>query len=340
MLFGTFKTKFFQNLDILWEWRQNTLGVGNTITREDVALLCYGSENHRKQHPEFPLLVNAIGYAFSKEKVKDAWDKKLGVYPIFNRAALTNKAVRHERIHTDGSVNTNADPEAQYLEELTELNKLVCAILDAAGYNGSLFLVELPVYSTEKREARRTAPRSRARQDAIETAKSQGGLFQRTGGMALTDQDVFASLERKELRAKLKEMKESKALRLKATEYENAAFVIIESEKKESDYTSPDLKALIAWKTGKPCPSKLTSKALRKAFWLEVKDRPVKQILPWNDAEEEVLSVLEKKMESAIEPADTLFGRHRELQKMKAASLVAAMSPGEKEAFLHSLQAV
>lgn len=191
MLFGTFKTKLFQNLEILWEWRQNTDGATKTITQEDVALLCYGSEEYRKQHPEFPVLVNAIDYSFSKEKVQDAWNKKLGVYPIFNRAALSNKDVRHERIHTAGLVDTNADPEAQYLEELSELNKLVCAILDAAGYNGSIFRVELPVYSTEKREARRTAPRSRERQDAIEMAKSTGGLFQRTGGMALTDEDVF-----------------------------------------------------------------------------------------------------------------------------------------------------
>ena len=341
MLFGTFKTKFFINLEILWEWRQNTDGETKTITREDVALLCYGSAAYRKTHPEFPVLLNAIDYSFSKEKVQAAWGEKLGVYPIFNRAALSNKNMRHELMQTsDGAADTTADPQADYLLELTLLNKLVCGILDAAGYNGSIFLVELPVYSTEKRESKRTAPRSKERQDAIAAAKSAGGLFQRTGGMALTDSDVFASLERKELQAKLKGMEDDKASRLMASTRETAAFKIIESEKKDSEYTSPDLKALIAWKTGKPCPSKLNNKASRMKFWLEIKDRPVKKVALWTEAEDRLLEDLKSKIDSEIPVNETLLGRHKELQKMKAASLVKGMSPEEKEAFIQSLQAV
>jgi hypothetical protein len=96
MLFGKFKTIYFNNLEILWQWRQNTLGQAKTITRNDIALLCYGSAMRRETNPTFPLLANAVEEAFAIDLIKDKWLNKLGIFPKFTRAALKSKAIRHE----------------------------------------------------------------------------------------------------------------------------------------------------------------------------------------------------------------------------------------------------
>ena len=81
MLFGAFKTIYFENLEKLWEYRQNLRDdeTPATLNRNDIALLCYGSESRREKDPTFPLLWNAVEEAFAVDKVQHAWSEKLGI---------------------------------------------------------------------------------------------------------------------------------------------------------------------------------------------------------------------------------------------------------------------
>ena len=339
MLFGGFKTIYFDNLEILWEYRLNDPTLNSTITRNDIGLLVYGSEQRRSRggKPEFPLLRNAIEDSFRVERIKSCWNDKLGVFPKYSRVALTSKKVRHEVILDDnGECDTNADPEAAYLKEYLNTNQTCCEILDAHGYNGSLFVVSLPEFSASKRKERITVPRSRERQDALESIKAGTGKhFQRTGGSAINDDDIFVAHERRALRTKMEEMEETKSQRELDVARQEAAFAVIALEKLPSKLKNPELKDLIDWKLGRPCPSKIKNKPERLALWLEeLKDRPVKPALPWSAVEEEELLALQLKIEGDIALEDTEFGRKLEEERLKAKSIILAMPTPERNALL------
>lgn len=330
MLFGYFKTIYFENFEQFWEYLQNHFKEATTITRYDIGLLTYGSKHsqRRVQDPSFPLLRNAVEEGFSLVRTQHAWGAKLGLYPIFNRAALSDKNIRHEAIVADdGNADTEADPEAAYLKAMNELNA------DAEGYNGSLFRLTLPSFQSSKRKQAMTQPRSKERQEAIMSAKTGSGkLFARTGGIALNDDDVLISMERKRLQDKLEELAADKAKWQEAEAREGAAFAVIEAE--TADYKSPELKILIAWKLGKPCPSKYSSKADRLALWLEVKSFPPPQYEKWTDEDEIALKAIEEKIGSSITLEDTEYGRALEDERCKARSILLAMPTPERNAFL------
>ena len=231
MLFGKFKTPFFWNLETLYEYRQNNPAVASTITRSDIGVLVYGDKHSRKkaEDPSFPKLRNSVEEAFNPEDIKHCWNDKLGLYPYFTRAALKDKAVRHEVVvDQEGTADNDADPEAAYLKELNDRNKLCCELLDALGYNGSLFLMQLPNFRSADRSKLVTAPRSKARQDAIASLKAgTGRFFQRTGGAALNDDDIFKAYERQSLKERLDQMDNDKKLRLEAATRQSKAFTII-----------------------------------------------------------------------------------------------------------------
>ena len=213
---------------------------------------------------------------------------------------------------------------------------VVASLLDATGYNGSLFRIELTSFSSAKRQAEITVPRSRARQDAIEGVKAgTGTFFQKTGGAALNDDDIFKSLERKSLREKLEKLQGVKKDRLERQLRHDKAFAVIEQEKADSEYKNPELKALIGWKLGKACPSKITLKADRLALWLTLKSQAAAdKSEPWTEEEEGELVALEEQIEADIEMEGTSYGRHLEAERLKARSILMAMPAVEREALL------
>ena len=338
MLFGTFKTTFFDNLETLWEYRQNNVNVHSTITRMDIGVLVYGSKHSikRREDAEFPLLRNSIQEAFDPDKIRNCWSKRLGLYPKFTRAALNNKDVRHEVVvDSNGDADDEADPESSYLKKQNDHNQLCCEILHAHGYNGQILRMELAEFSSEDREALVTKPRSRARQDAIEGVKAGTGVFfQRTGGSALNDDDVFMAQERKSLREQAKELQTLKEQLELQVSREAAAFAVISLEKLPSKLKNPELKILIDWKLGKPCPSKIKNKPDRLALWLELKDQPVNPAVPWSSQQEGELAELEAKIEGNISIENTAYGRKLQEERLKARSILLAMSTPERHALM------
>jgi hypothetical protein len=67
LLFGLFKTTFFTNLEALWQERLSDPEAKDTITRNDIGLLCFGGKAGSEDvSPEFD---NAIKIDFAQAKI-------------------------------------------------------------------------------------------------------------------------------------------------------------------------------------------------------------------------------------------------------------------------------
>jgi hypothetical protein len=335
MLFGLFKTIYFENLETLWLERLADQNVNSTVTRNDLGLLMFGGPAGSR--PESPMLQNAVEIAFSEKRIGDAWENKLGVVP-FTRAALNDKKVRHEIVlNEDGEADENIDPQSKYLEELRILNNTCCDILNVAGYDGELLRVDIPRFDVTKRQQNMTKPRTKERQDAIAAG---GSIFLKAGGRTLNDDDYFIAKERTQRVERAKELRAQANIRIQAEKRAAAAHAIME-KKLPSKYIITDLKALIAWRTGKPCPSKVKGKDEFVALWNEAKKIPVPTFEVWTEADEQALVELEEnvELEGAIELEDTDYGRLARQRQHECMASVADMS-AEQIAALEQMIAV
>jgi hypothetical protein len=326
-LFGLLKSIFIANFDALWEHRlclPASHALHERVGRNDIGILLFGGEI-----PDGPILKDAFNHALSTARITSEW-KKAGIKP-FTRAALKSKKIRHELIQTDnGDVDTDADPKAAYLKTLQELNTTSCQILDAFGYDGEQLRIELPVRNNEYRLAQLTEPDTRARQDAISNSKSQGDLFMKTHGSTLNCDDFFISEERGKRKDLVKTVDTEKEERLKQFERQKKALEIIGSQKADKDFNSTDLKNLIAWKTGKSCPSKVSNVAQRRALWDSMKNDPAPADATWTEAEEERLKRLQQEIDT-IPIENTRLGRQKEEMKELLFASLQTMSAEEKE---------
>jgi hypothetical protein len=99
-------------------------------------------------------------------------------------------------------------------------------------------------------------------------------------------------------------------------------------KKLPSKYIITDLKALIAWRTGKPCPSKVKGKDEFVKVWNEAKKIPVPTFEVWTEADEQALVELEEtvELEGAIALEDTDYGRLARQRQHECMASVADMS--------------
>jgi hypothetical protein len=236
-------------------------------------------------------------------------------------------------IDEDGEVDDEADPMGSYLKTMQELEKTCCEILDSFGYDGSKFRIDLLARKNEKRMKERThQPHTRERQDAITHVTTQGGLFLKTGGSTMNSDDYFIACERADNKlSKIEELKEKKKQSADASQRHAKAFKILESGKLDSLYTSDELNDLIAWKTGKPCPSKLSGKPARRKRWEELKDSMAAGAgdMAWMDADEQALKQLEDGIaDTPLE--ETRLGQKKEETKQLLFASIPAMTEEER----------
>jgi hypothetical protein len=238
----------------------------------------------------------------------------------FTRAALNDKKVSHEIVlNKDGEADDTVDPKTKHLEELRVLNDTCCDVLNVAGYDGELLLVDIPRFDVTKRRKNMTKPRTKEQQDAIAAG---GSIFLRAGGQNLNDNDCFVANERTQLVKKAKELREQATIRILAKTRADAAHLIMEKTPL-SKCTCPDLKILIAWRTGKPCPSKATRKDALLKLHDKVKKIQDPTFLVWTKADEEALVKLEEtaELEGAIALEDADCGRFARFASRSVLSL-------------------
>ena len=260
--------------------------------------------------PDGTQLNDAFAKAFSQEKVKQAWSK-IGLFP-FNRAALESKKIRHELVveSQNGQVSNTADSKAHYLQHLRDMNELCCDILNHFGANGELFRKRVVIRNDQERSSQLTLPHTRERQDAIAKATSQGGVFLRTGGVSCNTDDVFIALERAERKLKLKKLEAEKAECLKNMERTLlAAEILNRVDGNDEQLNSTELKHMIAWKLGKPCPSNVSTASARRMLWNQVKNTQG-DWQQWTNDDEERLIRLRSSIDN-IDIKQTLLGKRK-----------------------------
>ena len=101
----------------------------------------------------------------------------------------------------------------------------------------------------------------------------------------------------------MKELDNDRAEQKKNMEREEKAFAIRSHvHRNEKKYTSTDLRDLIAWKTGKPCPSQISSVGARRTYWNEIKGKPC-EWKHWTEVDEE-------RREQLLQKGTTVYQRH------------------------------
>jgi hypothetical protein len=135
-----------------------------------------------------------------------------------------------------------------------------------------------------------TKARTKEQQDAI----AAGG----SGGQTLNNNDCFVAKERTQSVEKAKELRTETIFRIQAEKRASAAHAIME-KKTLSKHIITDLKALIAWRTGNPCPSKVKGKDEFVEVWNEAKKIPVPTFEVWTKTDKQALVELEETAELA-----------------------------------------
>jgi hypothetical protein len=116
---------------------------------------------------------------------------------------------------------------------------------------------------------------------------------------------------------------------LASKQKEAAADHAIMEKKVSSKHIISDLKALIAWRAGKPCPSKVKGKDEFVALWNDAKKIPVPTFEAWSEAGEQALLELEEtaQLEGAIALEDTDCGWLARQRQHECVASVADMNP-------------
>ncbi|CAB9510769.1 hypothetical protein SEMRO_452_G145830.1 [Seminavis robusta] len=104
-----------------------------------------------------------------------------------------------------------------------------------------------------------------------------------------------------------------------------------------SSFNGKELKTLIAWKLGRPCPSKISTVAQRVAMWEKVKNNVVAPVVRWTQQDDAELSRLRDCIEN-VSIEETELGRQRQRMQQDAMTVVRGMSAEERESFMQLLE--
>jgi hypothetical protein len=128
---------------------------------------------------------------------------------------------------------------------LVKHNMITCNALTLEGFNGDVMKVTLkPVGRTNAV----MAPHTKERIELLSQAKTHGNIFAATGGIHLTDNDIFKSIALKQRKLTREKLKREKTLRNCQERNQVAAEEILQEKRvNPTALTSADLSALLTW---------------------------------------------------------------------------------------------
>jgi hypothetical protein len=334
-LYALFKSIVRKNLAILFDARLRASK--SSVGREDVGLLVFGGVWTSDDGSVSVELENAFERSFSTDKVRHAWEV-VGAAPM-TRACLKDSKVRHEIfIAEDGTVTSEGDPLSELYDDLQQANNMVVSQLFELGYNkADLFAAKVVRREAAVIAARVTEDYSQEQIKALAACKTHGDIFLATNGTHLTKKAWFQAAVLRTVDAKVKALKERCSNSTGNSERREAALAIIEQEKGDNEYKTPELETLLKWKMGlKSLPEELRLKPQRLAKWKELKSTAaiVPEEFDWtpdNQAE------LERLQSRKIEIKDTELGRQTELTKSEFKNFFESMSTEDKNIILADL---
>jgi hypothetical protein len=284
--YGPFKLAYRKNIGRLSQARfEKDMAVHIT----DLPLLVFGGHCTKSG----AVLTNAFQDAFSHESNLAVWEK-CGAVPL-TRSAMKSNKVRHEvpvlaaLAPQEGLTVTVESPEIRKLQELEDLNRFYCAILDANGFDGSKLRLDAP---KRKSVVAVSKPNTVERQQAMKKAGSAGATFQATGGGHLNSDDFFKAAELKARENKLKAMEDLKKEREKYCRDQFAAIRLIKAKgeltwETEKHFTLAEIKIMLKWKKIKPSGTKKRDLVLA---YIETPKPPIQVV--WKRSEQAAMDAL------------------------------------------------
>jgi hypothetical protein len=235
--YDPFKTQFLSNLDLIVDKRlmaKKSL----SLQQKFVGLPLFGGVDRDTQ---FNVEVGAFQQAFGRSKCLAAYKKVGTATPEgITRACLNNPQVLRN-ISNDGD-----DDITKLQRSIQAANDRAVYALKQAGYDADYLKATLQQGRAAETDWPITQPNTLAGQQALANARGHDGRFHVMGGMHVTSDHLFISMEknvRNEERAKV-EKNRKKRLQLQATEEKTLA--LLEQGKPVNLLSVADLDMLLA----------------------------------------------------------------------------------------------
>ena len=219
-VFGQFKTAIYNNRTSLYEARMNARGLSANLTHVDIGWLIFGGNitiapSQGSPNGSVLPLVNAFTKYLSHEHLLKAY-KKCGYYPA-TRAPLRSERMRYEIVECGLDDSPDLDSELDIAERATiELlewfetkNHEIVEKLVSKGYKlateARRFVNRITKEQVNARDALRTEPGTRERQDALAKARYSGDHFFIDGGV-MNSADLLIGKARQQMTQSAKMM--------------------------------------------------------------------------------------------------------------------------------------
>jgi hypothetical protein len=181
--YGPFKTQFLSNLDLIVKARLEA-NKSLSLQPKFVGLPLFGGIDPESGCNDE---VGAFQKAFSRPKCLAAY-AKVGAA---TREGVTCACLNNPQVVR--SSDTSGDI-AKLCWSVQNMNELSVHALTQAGYNGQLLKATFKK-KLEEEDQQNTLPNTQARREALTQVRGHGGRFHATGGMHVTSDDLFISME-------------------------------------------------------------------------------------------------------------------------------------------------
>ena len=236
------------------------------------------------------------------------------------------------------ALGDDADTDKEYAA-LQTANDLAVQALARAGYDSQWLQVHLNDNRQQEEVINITQPHTIERQNALAEARTHGGLFKAScGGIHLTHDDIFISVEMKNRSKERVALEKEKKVRMAQEDIEKKALALLEQEERTTEsYSVKDLDVLLGWHQVKGTNGWKKEKKL--AEWQQIVGslKPPPQYNRWTEEEEQRLLIL---LANKIDIGDTAYGREVALQERALEAAAEKMSREKREKLRQQLDKI
>lgn len=315
--YGPFKTQFFINLDDIVTARLEKKK-SLSLPPKFVGLPLFGGIDRATG---FSVQLGAFQKGFARKRCISSWEK----VGVATKGGITRTCLDNSQVMKGLDNDAESDKEYNLMQTA---NDLAVQALARAGYDSQWLQVQLNENRKEE-EVSITQPYTIERQNALATARTHGGLFKASlGGMHLTHDDLFISMEMNTRSKERLALEKEKKVRMAQEDIEKKALALLEQEGRTIEqYSVKDLDVLLGWHQLKITGWK---KEQKLAKWKDVVEslKQPPQYNRWTEEEEERLVMLTT---TNIGIMDTAYGRELALQERALCAAAEKMSREKRD---------
>jgi hypothetical protein len=257
---------------------------------------------------QYHVEVGAFQKAFVRSKCLTAYKKVGAATPGgVTRACLNNPQVLRNFSKDDD------DDDAMLKWATQAANDRAIHALKQAGYSAEYLQATLQQGDAET-DLPITQPNTLARQQALANARGHGGRFHVTGGMHVTSDDLFISMEMNVRNEERGKVEKDRKIRQQLQETEEKALTLLEQGKQVNLLSVADLDVLLAWHQAPKTKGAKKSDKLQQWMAIRADGDPPPAYERWTDEVEQRLVALNT---TNIDISDTQYGCEVALKKKR-----------------------